>query len=200
MNAVAATAAAKVCTPLANTGLPLFVLIALGGLCLLGGAVLLVLVSGRRGWRARIAALLLLAGGLAFGIAVATPAGAATPNCLIGAPNNSLTITQVSTITGLAPDFAPVAITGLVVNHSADSTFVTSVTVNIASVTKRSGAVAGQCTVSDYVLFDPTMPVGVMLRPGASTTFAGAKIGFNDKASNQDACQGALVGLSYVST
>jgi hypothetical protein len=201
MNALAAPAMPMACGTIANTGLPLFALIALGGLCLVGGVALLVLVSGRRGWRGRIAALLLLVGGLAFGIAASPSAGATASHCLIGgSTKNLLTITQASTITGLAPDIAPAMITGVVVNSGGDSTFVTSVTVSIATVTLRATAVAGVCDASDYVLVDPTMPVGVLVAPGGFTTFAGAKIGFNDKAaSNQDACQGAVVGLSYVS-
>jgi len=44
------------------------------------------------------------------------------------------------------------------------------------------------------------MPVGQVLAPGDSADFAGARIGFNTKAVNQDACKNALVSLRYVSS
>ena len=41
------------------------------------------------------------------------------------------------------------------------------------------------------------MPVGRTLDPGGSTPFSGAFIGFSDKSTNQDACQGAAIKLLY---
>ena len=50
----------------------------------------------------------------------------------------------------------------------------------------------------DVVLLDVRMPVGETLGPdGDGTDFAGAAIGFNNKSTNQDACQGATIRLRY---
>lgn len=111
---------------------------------------------------------------------------------------NSLTITQTSTMADLAPGAAPAPITGLVVNHGPDSTFITAITVEISGVVRRPDAVAGPCDASDYVLLDERMPVGdTLAADGGSIPFAGAAIGFNDKSTNQDACQGATIELRY---
>ena len=112
-------------------------------------------------------------------------------------PANSLTVTQTSTMAGLAPNVAPTAITGMVTNNSADETYIAEVVVSILGVTKAAGAASGVCDASDYLLMAPAMPVGQLLAGGASTNFAGASIGFADKLTNQDACQGATVTLLY---
>lgn len=112
--------------------------------------------------------------------------------------DNSLTITQTSVMDNLAPGVEPAEIAGLVVNNGPDSTFITAITVEITAVTKRAGAVDGTCDASDYVLLDTRMPVGRTLAAnGGSTDFSGAVIGFNNKSSNQDACQGATIALRY---
>ena len=112
--------------------------------------------------------------------------------------NNSLTITQTSTMTGIAPGAAPRPITGLVVNNGPDDTFVAAVWVRISSVVKAPGARTGSCDATDYVLLNTRMRVQKMLAPsGGSATFGGARIGFTNKSTNQDACKGASVTLLY---
>ncbi len=112
--------------------------------------------------------------------------------------SNSLTVVQTSIMEGLAPGIAPVAITGLITNNGSDSTFVSAVEVEITSVTRASESVAGICGPSDYTLLDARMPVGRTLdADGGATPFAGASIGFNNKSTNQDACQRATVHLTY---
>ncbi len=186
-----------------------------------GGSVLLVLVVGlvglvlglgmvlraRRG-RGReavglTAVILVLAAGATLAHAP-SPASAAPSACessteTPSAPeDNSLSLTQTSVMVDLAPHRAPVPITGLVVNNGADSTFVTAVRVEIVGVTRAPGSAAGPCDASDYVLLAPRMSVGRTLGPwGGSSTFSGASIGFANKSSNQDACQGATVQLGY---
>jgi hypothetical protein len=114
---------------------------------------------------------------------------------------NSLTITQTSTMDNLAPGADPKAITGLVVNNGPDDTFITAVAVDIVGVVRAAGAPAGTCDASDYALVGVRMPVGRALAPfGGSTPFAGASIGFNNKSTNQDACQGATVQLRYLTS
>jgi hypothetical protein len=114
---------------------------------------------------------------------------------------NSLTITQTSTMNNLAPGADPKAITGLVVNDGPDDTFITAIAVDIVGVVRANGEPVVGCDASDYVLLDVRMPVGRPLAPyGGSTDFAGASIGFNNKSTNQDACQGATVQLRYLTS
>jgi hypothetical protein len=112
-------------------------------------------------------------------------------------PANALSIVQTSAMTGLAPDVPPSAIAGRVTNMSADDTYIVQITASVYAVTKANGASPGTCDATDYVILAPVMPVGQALAGGASTTFSGASIGFLNKSSNQDACQGATVTLLY---
>jgi len=116
-------------------------------------------------------------------------------------PDNSLTIFQTSIMDDLAPDVAPAEIRGLVVNNGPDSTYITAIDVEIVGVVRRIGAAAGTCDASDYVLDDERMLVGQTLNSyGGSAVFAGAAIGFNNKSTQQNACQGATVQLRYTTT
>jgi hypothetical protein len=114
------------------------------------------------------------------------------------AGDNLLTVTQTSTMEGLAPGIAPVPITGYVVNNGPDSTHIDVVTVEITSVTTAAGMPAAACDATDYRLLHTTMAVDRTLDPdGGSAAFSGASIGFADKPVNQDACQRATVHLRY---
>ncbi len=183
------------CDPLPRTGpddLVLLLIIALA--CLVVGAVLVVLARRRRRAPATLAAVLLVGVALLLGPGAAAPAEAV--DCV--AADNSLTVTQTSTMAGLAPGVAPVPITGRVVNNGPDSTYIDAVTVEITSVTTAPGTPAAACDASDYLLLDTTMPVGRTLGPdGGAAPFSGASIGFANKAINQDACQRATVRLRY---
>ncbi len=184
------------CDPLAFTGPDnnLALLLLLGIAVLVAGAALLLAVHKRRGATpATMLTILLVAA--AFAMLPPTPALAAGSDCT--SADNSLTVTQTSVMDNLAPEAAPVPITGRVLNNGPDDTTITAVMVEITSVTLRPGAPAGACDASDYVVLNPLMPVGVHLDPAASTPFAGASIGFNNKNTNQDACQNATVHLLY---
>lgn len=187
------------CYPLPNTGpsvnIGLFLIIAFG--CLLLGTVL-VLVTRRRRRTGATAALLILSVVCAgFLIPPGTPAQASNFDCGTTDAQNSLTVTQTSTMDNLAPGRAPVAITGLVVNNSLDSTYITAVEVRITSVTVQPGSPPGACDASDYFLLGSTMAVKRTVGPGRSVPFTGASIGLGNKPVNQDACQHAAIHLLY---
>ena len=194
------------CVLLASTGSSVAAPIAVGGVLVVAGVLLVFITRGRRA-RTAVVTLLLIGGAFAVGITGESPAHAATPTCT-SSPQPSpgagtggvLTIIQTSTITGLAPGVTPAAITGTITNSGATSVVVAAVTVRIAAVTKAAGAAAGTCDASDYILLDADMPVGRTLAPGESIGFAGALIGFNDTTVNQDSCRRAVVALSYVSS
>ena len=182
------------CDPLPTTGLEIGPLV-LVALALLALGVVLVLARSRRRAGGLAATLVLALAGVGLVVALAPSAQAASTDCVTAA-GGTLTITQTSTMVGLAPGVAPVAITGLVTNHGPDSTVVAAVDVAIVSVTRAPGR-SGTCDASDYVLLATRMPVGQTLAAGASTTFTGAAIGFHDKPTLQDACQRATVRLLY---
>lgn len=183
------------CDPLPRTGpddLALLLIIVLA--CLVVGAMLIGLARRRRGAPATPVAVLLVGVALLLGPGAAAPADAA--DCV--AAGNSLTVTQTSTMAGLAPGVAPAPITGKVVNNGPDSTYIDVVTVEITAVTTAPGTPAAACDASDYLLLGTTMPVGRTLGPdGGAAPFSGASIGFANKPVNQDACQRATVHLRY---
>ena len=183
------------CDPLPRTGpddLGLLLIVTLA--CLVVGAALVVMARRRRRAPATLATVVLFGAALLLGPGAARPAAAV--DCV--AADNSLTVTQTSTMEGLAPGIAPVPITGRVVNNGADSTYIDAVTVEIISVSTAPGTPAAACDASDYLLLDTTMAVDKTLdADGGSAAFSGASIGFADKPVNQDACQRATVHLRY---
>lgn len=188
------------CVPLPNTGLGAYVgpLLVLALVCLVVGVTLVLMA--RRGRGAAVAAALLVLLGATGAVAlqgVHAPAQAVASSGCSSAGDNRLSVTQTSSMEGLAPGVAPAAITGLLVNHSDESTYVGAVDVAITGVTPRSGSVAGACGTSDYRLIGSRMQVDRRLGPGRSAPFAGASIGFNNMDVNQDACQGASIQLRY---
>ncbi|MCG8915007.1 hypothetical protein L6E12_04285 [Actinokineospora sp. PR83] len=170
--------------PLATTGAPVALLLALGASAIAVGVLLIATTRGR----VALVALPLLLLGLV-----------ATDNRQAVATDCALTITQTSTNTGLAPGIPPGAITAEITNHARESTVVVAVTVRISAVTKSPTARPGPCDASDYVLVAPRMPIGKVLAPGETVPFSGASVGFRDKPTDQDACQGAHVDLRYTS-
>lgn len=184
------------CDLLPTTGLstPLVAVLAIALCCVVVGT--LVVVARARHRRGALGALLLvlvLAVSVGPGLAAA-PAQAAASGCVQDGADGRLTVTQTSTMDGLAPGVAPAPITGLLVNVSTDRTVVAAVDVEILSVVPAG---TGACSAEDYTVVDPRMRVDETLQGGASTTFEGASIGFRSSAENQDACQGATVRLLY---
>jgi hypothetical protein len=195
------------CPTPAATGVPVLQVIAIGTALLLLGAVLLLLA---RPGRARVAVPIVLAlvcGVLLVGPVHPSEARAAMAACPLGAgptsvsqspaPRATLTVAQTSTLAGLAPGVAPAHITGVVTNRGSASTYVDTVTVRIIAVRAPH---SGRCSAADYVLLDTVMPFAQTLAPGGSGNFAGARIGFRDRAINQDSCQRAVVTLEYVTS
>lgn len=205
-------------TCLPNTGVdaPVLVVLAVGAALVLVGLGFLWRAR-RSGAGAAMLLLVVLAGGVGIivGLAPVSPAFAdchhdsdsdstqttepeATETTTEPEVENSLTITQTSVMDDLRPGAEPKLIAGLVVNNGPDDTYITAIVVDIVGVVQADDAAPGECDETDYVLLDVRMPVGRALAPdGGSTDFEGAAIGFNNKSTNQDACQGATVELRY---
>ena len=165
-------------------------------LAAVGTGVLLLVLSGWRLSIQAVMAIILLVGIGPLGDVAQSPQASEVMTCTN--PTHSVIITQTATITGMAPSVAPQRITGTVTNTSKKSTELGTITASIGSVTMAPLAAPGRCDSSDYMLLYPMMPLNVAVLPGASVAFAGAMMGFRDKAwSNQDACKGAVIQLIY---
>jgi drug/metabolite transporter (DMT)-like permease len=186
-----------ICPQLPTTGIafPIVAVTVVAIACFAFGLALLW-VSRRRD-RHRVSVVLLLVLGICVVVACAPPqsANAATPGC--GDPVPAFTITQTSVITGLAPGMPAVRIDAVGTNTGDTSIFVELVVVRVSSVTKAPLAVAGTCDATDYVVENAQMPVNETVPPAGSVEFGGATIGFNNRATNQDACKGATAHLAY---
>lgn len=152
----------------------------------------------RRSRRSGVAASRLLALLIGVGFATLPTVAHAASESDLDSAVNSLTITQTTIVTDLAPGRPPVALTGVITNNGPDSTHITAIDVEITSVTLALDAAAGTCNASDYELLNARMLVGYTLAAdGGSTVFSGASLGFTNKTTQQDACQRATVHLLY---
>jgi hypothetical protein len=192
------------CPDLAGTGVPVASILIVATTFLVLGLVLVLASRSGPSRSTRVVILIVVLGGVlaatlaGWSSALAAPASC-TPDWGSGL-NTDVTITQTLPITGLAPGVAPAVITGVITNHGLHDSYVKAITVSIGAVTKAPTAAGGPCSAGDYVLLDPTMPVGVLLTSGASATFKGASITFQNRSVNQDACKAATVTLRYVTS
>lgn len=139
---------------------------------------------------------LLTVGGAAF--AFWSAGGSGTGTATTGAGSVPLTAVQTSVVTAMQPGDAAQTLTGKFNNTNTGPVYVTSVTASISAVAKATGAPAGTCDATDYTLATPVMAVGHEVAAGNNVdAWTGATIKFNNKATNQDACKGATVTLSY---
>ncbi len=152
---------------------------------------------GRR--RVGAAALALLALMAAAGVAYSywTAGGTGTGTATADTAQN-VSVNQTTTVTPMYPGDSPQTISGTFDNTNSGPVYVTSVTASIASVTKAGGAPAGTCDATDFTLANATAVVNSEVPSGSGRgSWTGPTIQFNDKATNQDACKGATVHLSY---
>ena len=141
-------------------------------------------------------AIVVGSGGAAY--AFWTSSGSGTGSAATSDGAAALTVTQTAGPRNLAPNRPAEGISVSVRNDAENNAYVTQVVASIASVTKADGAPAGTCDASDYTLTGATMTNGAGdLAKGASASFSGAQLAFNNKTTNQDACKGATVNLAY---
>jgi hypothetical protein len=150
----------------------------------------------RRGLVGGLVLAVVLAGA-AFAYWTAGGSGSGSGSAATGA--TGLTARQTTVLTPMFPGDSAQTISGTFDNPNTGPTFVGSVTVSIASVVKAGGAPAGTCDASDFTLANTAMAVNAQIPAGTSQgSFTGATIQFNNKpTTNQDACKGATVNLSY---
>jgi hypothetical protein len=109
-----------------------------------------------------------------------------------------ITAVQTSELDPMYPGDSPQTLSGNFNNGNAGPVYIASVTASIDSVSMAEGAPAGDCDADDFTLTNEVMLVGAEVASGdAKGAWTGAKLSFNNKETNQDACKGATVNLAY---
>lgn len=135
----------------------------------------------------------------AAAVAYWTAGGSGSGSATAAGAQSTLTVNQTTTLTAMYPGDSAQTISGNFDNPNPGPIYVGTVTASIASVTKAGGAPAGTCDASDFTLASAAMTVNAEVPAGsAKGSWTGATLKFNDKTTtNQDACKGATVNLSY---
>ena len=134
------------------------------------------------------------------GAAVAYWSGAGSGSGTGGTASSTsgLVANQTTVLAPMYPGDSAQTLSGNFDNPNEGPIYVSTVTASIASVTKAAGAPAGTCDASDFTLANATMAVNAQVPAGTGQgAWSGATIKFNNKGTNQDACKGATVNLSY---
>jgi hypothetical protein len=165
--------------------------------------------------------VVVVGGGVAFAFFSNVGAGSGTAGT---GTNVAVAVVQTSTVTAMAPGLAPQALSGNFNNPNQGATFIKSVTATVTAVAGASPAPsipAGApttCTPSDFAIGTGTTigsgqtATGTVGLAPASLTAAGVEIpagtaqgawgGLNvaiiNKPTNQDACKGSTVTITYV--
>jgi hypothetical protein len=149
----------------------------------------------RRGLVLAGVVLTLAVAGIAF--AFWTGGGSGTGSGAAANGVNDLTAKQTTVLDAMYPGDNAQTISGKIDNPNDGPVYVSTVTVDIASVT-AGGAPAVGCDKTDFTLANTTMNVNAQVASGTNVgSFSGATIKFNNKATNQDACKGVTVNLAY---
>jgi hypothetical protein len=108
-----------------------------------------------------------------------------------------VTIEQLSVLNGVAPGAPAQDIEIKITNPSATtSQFVNEVAARIDGVELAAGHAPGTCDETDFTLSGP-LAIGHEFLANEVQTYTGLTIAFNNKATNQDACKGAVLYLAY---
>jgi hypothetical protein len=146
---------------------------------------------------ALVAALALSAGAYAYW----TQSGSGTGSASTGS-GTGITVNQTSVVSDLSPGSTPQALSGTFTNLNAGTVQVASVTATLASVTGGAGGTP-ECTIADYQINNPTTTTisggGVIASGTGVGSWSGPTIQMLDSGTNQDACKGATVNVSYSS-
>lgn len=128
-------------------------------------------------------------GGAAFAYWTTTGSGsgAATTGTTV-----AVTVNQTSTVSGLRPGGAAQALSGTFDNPNSGPVYIGSVTAQVTGTDKVG------CDATDYTVAG-TATVNAQVAAGTGVgSWSGLTIAFNNKpATNQDACKGATVNISY---
>jgi hypothetical protein len=128
-----------------------------------------------------------------------TSTGSGSGSASAAGAQSALTVNQTTTLSAMYPGDSAQTISGTFDNPNSGPIFVHTVTAAISSVTKAAGAPAGTCDATDFTLANAVATVDAEIAAGsAKGSWTGPTLKFNDKTTtNQDACKGATVNLSY---
>jgi hypothetical protein len=142
-------------------------------------------------------AVLLSGAGVAFAYWTNSGSGSGTAGT---GTNVAVTVNQTSVITGMYPGQPAQTLSGNFTNPNAGPTYVTAVTatgytIDAAHVTAGCTVAGGNYTLGGTAAVNADVPAGA--NQGAWT---GLTIAMNNLATNQDACKGATVTITYASS
>ena len=154
--------------------------------------------------RVVLAAIVTVALALASGVAYAywTSTGSGNGSMTAAASITGITVNQTGTLTAMFPGDAAQTLHGTFTNSTGSPVYVGHVNVSISKVEKPAGTLAVGCDATDFDL-NGSAAVNAEVPVGSPSTmlWSGHTIQFKDKTtSNQDACKGATVLLSYSTT
>ena len=142
-----------------------------------------------------VAALAIAAGAFAYW----TTSGSGTGSASVGT-STAVTVTQVGTISGLAPGGAAQAVDFKITNPKSTSQYIAGVAVSISGVTGPNIDGAHPCAASDFTVVQPNAITADLPSGDSTVSPSGATLAMKDTASNQDGCKGATVNLSFLAS
>ena len=142
-------------------------------------------------------AFVVIAGGAAFAYWTAGGSGSGT---VTTGTNATVTVVQTSTMTDMYPGQAAQALSGNFNNPNAGNTYVTAVTATSYAIDATH--VTAGCTVAqgNYTLAGTSNTPGDVPAGNAQGSWSGLTIAMNNLGTNQDACKGATVTITYASS
>jgi hypothetical protein len=130
-----------------------------------------------------------------------TTSGSGTGSGATSAGAENVTVTEIAAPTNMAPGLDAEDIEVDVTNNAENDAYVSQVVVTFGTVTGPNITAATPCTSADYTLSDATLTDAAGdLAEGATASFTGATLGFNNLPANQDGCKGATVNLVYTAS
>ena len=143
-----------------------------------------------------LALTVLTAAGVAF--AYWSSEGSGTGVAPTAAGTTPLTVNQANDVQPMFPGDSAQPLSGTFGNTNAESVYVNTVTVSIASVVDGNNVAVVGCSAADYTLVGAVMAVGGLVPAGDPVgTWDGATIQFHNTGLDQNACKSATVNLAY---
>jgi len=148
---------------------------------------------------AALLGLVMVVAGAGAAYAYWTAGGSGTGTASTGTTQD-LTINQTSAITGLGPGVAAKTLSGDFDNPSDASIYVTDVTatgytIDAAHVTAGCTVAQGNYTLGGTATVGADVPTGV-----GEGAWTGLTVEMNNLTTNQDACKGATLTITYASS
>jgi len=148
---------------------------------------------------ALLAAGVVVVGSSGAAYAYWTNSGSGTGTAVTGT-NSAVTVVQTSSISGMYPGEGTRALSGNFNNPNAGNTYVTAVTATGYAIDATH--VTAGCTVAqgNYTLGGTSNTPGDVAAGNGVGSWSGLTVQMNNLGTNQDACKGATVTITYASS